>query len=294
TTEAKEGVRPLFAAREIRAHWAWGPLLHRVVEASAEVEAPEITVWRTGEKGAEPAKKGPPPDWQAQVRGLLPIKVDRIDVRDGVIRYRDPTTDPQLDLVVTGFEMHASNLTNRARLKDGMFAKVMVHGRPLRDGDFRMDMQLDPLAETPTLTLQAKLQAFELTRINDLLRAYGNFDVSQGQFAMFMEVATKKGQFEGYVKPMFTGLDVRTWEDEVDRKHPLKLLWRELVSLTVGLVKNDDKDQVATKVPFEGKLDDPDVGVWDATVALLRNGFVRALLPGLDHSVALSNLPKKS
>jgi len=39
--------------------------------------------------------------------------------------------------------------------------------------------------------------------LNDLWRAYGNFDVVGGLFSLYTELKVKNGEVSGYVKPLF-------------------------------------------------------------------------------------------
>ena len=50
--------------------------------------------------------------------------------------------------------------------------------------------------------------------MNDILRAYGRFDVAAGQFSVFSQVAVKDGNINGYVKPMFANLKVYDYQKD--------------------------------------------------------------------------------
>jgi hypothetical protein len=50
----------------------------------------------------------------------------------------------------------------------------------------------------------------------------------------------------------------------------------------VSVLKNDEKDQVATKAPFSGTFNQNDVDVWTTVEFLLRNAFVQALREGFE------------
>ena len=81
------------------------------------------------------------------------------------------------------------------------------------EGDFNLHMKLNALADKPTFDLDAELKNTNLVKLNDFLKAYGNFTVNKGEFSLFTEVAASDGKFKGYVKPLIKDLDVLGPED---------------------------------------------------------------------------------
>jgi hypothetical protein len=49
--------------------------------------------------------------------------------------------------------------------------------------------------------------------------------------------------------------------------------------------KNQPHDRLATKIPISGNFEKTDVDLWTSIGGVLRNAFVRALLPNVDRSV---------
>ncbi len=58
-----------------------------------------------------------------------------------------------------------------------------------------------------------------MTRMNDLFRAYGRFDVSAGRFFLYSELDAKDGLVTGYVKPLFK--DLKVYDKGQDKSKPL-------------------------------------------------------------------------
>jgi len=50
--------------------------------------------------------------------------------------------------------------------------------------------------------------------VNDILRAYGRFDVAAGQFSVFPALSIRDGYINGYVKPMFSNLEVYNYQKD--------------------------------------------------------------------------------
>lgn len=69
--------------------------------------------------------------------------------------------------------------------------------------------------------------------------------------------------------------------------------YRENLAGLVGvIVKNRNKDQVATKIPISGSFESADIGAISAIVNLLRNAFIQAIFPSIDYQISLTSVDK--
>jgi len=123
-----------------------------------------------------------------------------------------------------------------------------------------------------------------MTAMNDLLRAYGKFDVVQGVFSIYSEMHVKHGHVDGYVKPLFK--DVKAFDPEQDRdKSFVRRLYERVIGGASKLLKNHPRREVATKIDISGPLDAPNRSALQATLRLIPSAFFRATLPGFDRQV---------
>jgi hypothetical protein len=119
--------------------------------------------------------------------------------------------------------------------------------------------------------------------LNESLKAYAGVDVSRGTFRLAGEMAANEGGFRGYVKPFFEDLDFSSLPDQeesIGRK-----IWETIVALVTELVKNKPRDQLATRIPFEGEFGDPEVGLLATIGNVFRHGFIQAFNPTVEGSV---------
>jgi hypothetical protein len=121
--------------------------------------------------------------------------------------------------------------------------------------------------------------------MNDILRAYGRFDVAAGQFSVFSEITLKDDNIEGYVKPMFANLKVYDYQKDKGTGvlHQAKEL---VIGGASHLFKNSSTQQVASEIDLKGKLSSPDLSTWQALTQVMRNAFIEAIIPGFDRAVA--------
>jgi hypothetical protein len=108
---------------------------------------------------------------------------------------------------------------------------------------------------------------------------------------MYTEVAAKEGKFTGYVKPVIKDLDVLGKEDRDD--NIFRKMWEAFTGFAGKVFENKKEDQVATKIPFEGRLDNPQADVWETVINVLQNAFVRAIQPSIDHEINIASVDVK-
>ena len=132
--------------------------------------------------------------------------------------------------------------------------------------------------------MQLAIQNTNLTALNDLLRAYGRFDVAAGQFSLFSEIKVKDGAISGYAKPMFANLEVYNYQKDKNTG-----ILHQAKELVIGgashLFKNSNTQQVASEVDLHGKLTRPGISTWQAFLEILHNAFIQAILPGFDRAI---------
>jgi hypothetical protein len=119
--------------------------------------------------------------------------------------------------------------------------------------------------------------------MNNLLRAHGNVDVTSGVFSVFTEITVKNGRVNGYVKPLFRDLDVFDRTQDTYKKFGQKLKERA-ADVAAKILKNRRRDEVATVADISGPVEDPKANTFQIIINLVRNAFVKAILPGFEGS----------
>jgi len=127
-----------------------------------------------------------------------------------------------------------------------------------------------------------------LPALNESLKAYAHVDVGRGTFRLVGEMAGRDGGFQGYVKPFFEDVDFHNLQDK--DKGIGSRIWEHIVAGAAWLVKDKTRDQVATRIPFEGKFGDAKVGLFATVTNLFRHGFIRAFNPTVEGSVHADNV----
>ncbi len=279
---------PFFLARTIDFSLAWRELVHGKMVSDILIDRGALTI-----------VQGPTPDtsqkdtdrrWQQVIQDIFPIDIQHLEIKGGLIRYIDDTRNPKIDLFVRNMEAVATGLQNRPdETKQEFPAKIQLQGDSLGGGRLTLLADAEPLAAKPHFHLSLKLTGVNLPDLNESLRSVANVDVGRGRFDLVLEMAGRDGAFQGYVKPFFTDLDFKSTED----KHEgiAHRLWERVVAGVAWLVKNKPRDQVATRIPFQGEFGDSQVGVWATVRNIFRHGFVKAFNPVVEGSVNPDKVP---
>lgn len=272
----------------------WGPLLRRrifavsvkalrpslrmkVAPAAKAVEAAQAAVAeKARELKAEHGERQDSRPLPALLEEISPFRIDRLEIQDGEVVVREGGDQAEARF----FEIQGvvENLTNAAKWSSGPAAKGRASARVQETGSLRLDVELNPTARQPDFRLTLAVEKLALKEVNPLLRSEYGVDVESGAFDLYVEAEAKDGGFKGYVKPFIDGLKMRGKKE----KGALKAVKEAVVGAVAAVLKNKDSRAVASKVPFAGRFDDPQAGVWAAVVSVLRNAFVTALGPSFD------------
>jgi hypothetical protein len=178
------------------------------------------------------------------------------------------------DIQMNNFSNQFSQGPAQLRLK----AKFMGSGITTASANFR------PEKVGPDLDLFVKIDESQLTAMNDVLRAYGDFDVSAGIFSLVSEIHVKNDAITGYIKPFFKDMKVYDKRKDKDRG-----IFHQMYELMIGgvakILKNRPNQEVATKITIAGPVEKPQTSTWQIVVELIKNAFFKAILPSFEHQV---------
>ena len=137
----------------------------------------------------------------------------------------------------------------------------------------------------PDFDVDSRIENVDLRTMNDLLRAHAKFDVASGVFSVYSEMHVKNGRIEGYVKPLFRDLVVYDSTQDSDKSLGQKVKER-VVDVVGKVLKNRQRDQVATVVPISGAAENPNAQTLETVLGLVQNAFIKAILPGFEKESA--------
>ena len=160
-------------------------------------------------------------------------------------------------------------------------ARAHLTGKFMGSGTTAATVNFRPRQDGANFDLHLKIEETQMTALNDLLRAYGNFDVSAGVFSLVTELQVKNDNLSGYIKPFFKDMQVYDKRQDRDRTI-LHKAYEIMVGGAARLLQNRPRQEVATKVDIKGSLKNPHTSTWQMVGELFKNAFFRAILPGFE------------
>lgn len=206
----------------------------------------------------------------------FPFLALNVSIVNGKVRYINHLSKPKMDIALSALNIIVDDFSNQPAIDTATIqAGAQVYG-----GNLTLDMTIKPMGGQLTFELRLELKDADIVELNPYFRTFANIDVNAGTLGVFMEMKAEQGAFKGYLKPILKDVDVVGAEDSGDSI--FKRLWEQGVAALLLLLKNTRTDQLATKIPFEGRLDDPHVNIGAAISGVLRNAFVKAIRPSFE------------
>ena len=278
---------PFFSANTIDLSVEWKAIFHGSLVGELIFEDPVLLF--TKDKVEPKELRDDSTSFKKLLDDFMPLQVNRFEINNGTIQYKDPGSKPLVDIKMTNTYVLAQNLRNSYDSTTLLPAKIKGNAN-IYEGTLSFNMNLNPLAESPTFDMNTEIKNTNLVKLNEFFQAYAKIDVNKGSFGMYAEAAAKEGRFVGYVKPFIKDLDVLGKEDRDDALG--RKIWEGLAGTVGQLFKNQSKDQLATKIPFEGNIAGPNTNVWYAILNILRNAFIQALQPAVDNEINIASVGK--
>lgn len=271
---------PLFFAKRLDLAVEWGALLNGKVVGRLLIDQPELN-FVDGDDDSEDQTGGGGP-WLDILSELFPFTINSCEIQNGSIHFRAYGRDPVVDVYMSQLNAKILNLTNVRDEVTPLISTVEATGMVLDHAQMNYEMKFDPFSYRPTFQMAIKLIGLDVTKTNDLARAYGQFDFEAGWFDLVVEITAREGQLKGYVKPLFRNLKVFSIRRDIAEDNVLAVFWEAVVGGVSGVLKNPSRDQVGTMIPLTGDMSSPDMNILEVIGNVLQNAFVRAYLPRLE------------
>lgn len=280
---------PFFETRSIDISIEWKALFNGAIVGEIIVDKP-VLIFAVEPDGGE-VQAGEENDWVQTIQDLIPIQINRFEINDGSIFYKDYSTNPKVDVGLTEFNALATNLGNVVDEDELLPSHIDVSSNTSGAGRLSADMNINVLKEVPDFDFAMQLDSMQLTYLKDFTEAYANFTFKEGNLYLSSELAMKDGEYNGYVKPLINNVKV------IDLDNEKTTVWRKAWEVIVGgvleVLENQPKDQFATKVPLSGNVNNSDVGIWATIGNIFKNAFINAFNKNIDETININDAKKE-
>ena len=200
----------------------------------------------------------------------------RISINGATLGFVNESARPRYRVYLSDIDAQMENFTNQ-QTEATMTARVTA--RFMGSGETEVTATIRPGSDGPDFQLSSRIEQVDVRRMNDLLRAHGGIDVASGLFSVYSELRVKNGRVDGYVKPLIH--DLKVYEPQLDREKSVGQRIKEKAANIVSkLLRNRQRQDIATITPIVGPLENPKAGTWTTMVNLVQNAFFKAILPG--------------
>jgi hypothetical protein len=247
--------------------------LDRVILTGARIDYVQRTA--ADERALDKATKAAT---TSEVEPATRLDVTQAVVRDGTFGLVNRQTDPPYRLFIANTNARVTHFSNQRSARRGA---ATLSGRFMGLAPMQLDAEFAPAAKKADFDLELRVEDVQLPVLNDYLRAQAGIDVTKGWLSVYSDIRVNNGRVEGYVKPLFRDMDVYDHEQDKD-KGPLRQAYEALVGAGSSILTNRPRDQVATVAELSGPVESPNASTLDIVLGLLRNAFIKAILPGLE------------
>lgn len=115
----------------------WKALWHGAVVGAIVAYDPRISIIA----GAQKKQARSSDELAKKVRELLPPRINRLELINAQVHFRDPIAKPEVDVYLDQIHMVARNLTNSEQISDTLAATVGADGRVMRRGKFNSSIR---------------------------------------------------------------------------------------------------------------------------------------------------------
>lgn len=240
--------------------------------------------------GRKAKQDGSGADWSEALNDLIPFTINHFEIVSGKITFKDFSTNPEIDIFIDSLNLVATNLGNVKDEAVKLPSTLKATGTSLGGGLLDIDAKLNVLKKIPDIDLDLQFENVDVVALNDFIRAYAKVDAEKGIFSLYSELAIDNGEITGYVKPIIEDLQIIDWSKEEESF--IKKAWETIVGGIVEIFKNQPEDQLATKVPLTGNVNNLEAGVWPTVWNIFKNAFIEALSKQVEGTVEIETAGK--
>ncbi len=216
------------------------------------------------------------------IQKMNPIEINRFEAKNAAIAYRDPISEPEINVSANNLRVLAENLGNVRSPDAALPASFEIRGNAMGEGSLNLDGRITFLKEIPDFEVNIRLENIDLIKFNDFAEARAGLPVKSGNLFFYSEFAAEDGVLNGYVKPPIEDLSVK----DDDEENFVERICQSAAEGVKNLPEEGEKEQVATRAEISGTVDEAEASVPEVIFNLLRNAFIEAYSRELEYITA--------
>ena len=233
-----------------------------VAAAQADAAANANKVENKGEGEAS----APVPAKSANAAPLPPIRIDKITLQGGNVRFTDNFVKPNY---TANLKKVGGNVTQLSSTP-GTIASLELRGSYNNIAPLTISAKINPLLAKPYLDLQAEVKGVELTSLSTYAAKYAGYAIEKGKLSLTVNYKIENDELQAQNRVF---IDQLTFGDTRSDSPDATSL---PVKLAVSLLKNR-KGEIDLDLPISGTLSDPEFSVGGLVVKVIVNLLTKAV-----------------
>ncbi|GAB3757210.1 DUF748 domain-containing protein [Spirosoma pomorum] len=268
----------------------WESLFKGKLVSEVEAYEPELNFAFSDDEAT--SQTGAEVDWTSYLKELLPIDINRFAVINGTVNLTSLITQPRADVSLKNFQGEIKNIRNVEDKTNKLPSPVVATGNvPGYGGALNFSANMNLFKVFPDFDYNMEFTELQLTKLNPLAREYANLDFERGTMSVYSEMAMLDGKLNGYLKPLTKGMKIFKLNEH--RGRSVGQFFTELLAQGgTAILKNQRHDQVATRIPLNGTIDDIETATWPTIFGVLRNAYIKAFRGEFDNSITIKDALK--
>jgi hypothetical protein len=279
---------PFFRADRLAFSVEWRSLFRGSLVSEASFLGPELNLVHA--RSEKESQLGDEENWAARLEELFPFRFNTIEVSGGTVRFLAPGISTKDAITARNVNGAVSNLTNVLDSGKPTFADFKITADVLDGSPAVVGGSVNAFAAKPTFDVNMEVKQVELPKVNPWLREFIKADAEAGKFELYLELAAADGRFAGYAKPILQDVDLYRANEE--EQSALKRVWEGFLDFAANALENPDAEQVAARIPFSGRIENPQTSLFATISSVLRNAFISAFARSLEGSITLRDVKK--
>ena len=275
--------QPFFSAEQVDISVLWSALFNQSVVATVVLDTPSLNFVDGASESS--SQSGKDENWLYLADQLVPLKMDKLTIKNGAVRFLNPNAG--IDVSLHHLNATAVNLVNSRDLSKNLVATLKAEGKTTQQGTLTVNASLNPSTRLPTFDINLQANDVAMVNFKNVLDTYAPFDLEAGHLEMAMELASDNGKLVGYAKPILHNVEVFSWKGDIERDDDgfFRGMTEALSGFIAELFENQQRDQIATRIPISGSLDDVNTPLLTTLAGILRNAFIEAINSDIEDTV---------
>lgn len=204
---------------------------------------------------------------------LIPLRADRIEVRDSDFLIYDVTDPKRPSLWVSDVQLAIENLVTRPSLDQNVPLNVTLRAVVAKTGTLKVLATADLFEKKPAFSGQAQLTGLQLKSLWAWTEAKAGVG-AEGTVNAFVNFNSAEGKLSGDAKVIIENPKVGPATGKLG-----DALKAKVANLAISVLASKDggDKKIGTTLPLKGTLYQPDPQVWPTILGVVRNAFVESI-----------------